>query len=52
MNEEDKKLAGIADKKRRANYRDIRANKKIVWHGKHQGELLADVLEADFMAAI
>lgn len=52
MNEEDRKLAGIADKKRQANYRDIRANKKIVWHGKHQGELLADVLEADFMAAI
>lgn len=52
MSKEDKKLADIADKKRKANYKDIRANKKLVWHGKHQGELLADVLEADFMAAI
>ena len=52
MSKEDKKLADIADKKRKANYKDIRANKKLVWHGKHQGELLADVLEADFMAAM
>lgn len=52
MSKEDKKLADIADRKRKANYKDIRLNKKIVWHGKHQGKLLADVLEADFMAAI
>ena len=52
MSAEDKKLAAIADSKRKANYKNIRENKKIVWHGKHQGELLADVLEKDFMAAI
>ena len=52
MNAEEKKLAETADRKRTANYKDIRTNKKLVWHGKHQGELLADVLEADFMAAI
>ena len=52
MSKEDKKLANIADQKRKANYKDIRVNKKLVWHGKHQGQLLADVLEADFMAAI
>lgn len=23
------------EKKRKANYKDIRANKKLVWHGKH-----------------
>ena len=52
MTAEDKKLAKVSDEKRKANYKNIRENRKIVWHGKHQGELLADVLEADFMAAI
>lgn len=52
MNDQDKELAAEADRKRRKNYKDIRINNKRVWHGRHQGELLADVLEADFMAAI
>lgn len=52
MSKEDKKLADISDRKRKENYKTIRINKKLVWHGKHQGELLADVLEADFMAAL
>lgn len=49
---EDKKLAEAADVKRKKNYKTMREEKKRVWHGIHQGELLADVLEADFMAAI
>ena len=49
---EDKKLAKAADVARKTNYKDIREKNKRVWHGIHQGELLADVLEADFMAAI
>lgn len=49
---EDKKLAQAADMARKTNYKTIRKENKRVWHGIHQGELLADVLEADFMAAI
>ena len=49
---EDKKLAQAADVKRKTNYKNIRKEDKRVWHGIHKGELLADVLEADFMAAI
>ena len=49
---EDKKLARAADIARKTNYKTIRKENKRVWHGIHQGELLADVLEADFMAAI
>lgn len=52
LTREDKKLAKAADEKRKTNYKDIREKNKRVWHGIHQGELLADVLEADFMAAI
>lgn len=52
MDTQEKKLAAISDRKRKANYADIRKQKKKVWHGIHQGELLADILEADFVAAI
>ena len=52
MNDEDRKLAERSDKQRRENYKEIRKEQKRVWHGKLQGQLLADVLEADFMAAI
>lgn len=49
LSEEDKKLAKISEKKRKENYKKIREEKKKVWHGKLQGQLLADVLEADFL---
>ena len=52
MDKKEKRLAAIADKKRKENYADIRKQKKKIWHGIHQGELLADILEADFVAAI
>jgi hypothetical protein len=52
MSDEDKKLAEASDKQRKENYKQIRKEKKKVWHGKLQGQLLADVLEADFMAAV
>lgn len=49
LSEEDKELAKISEKKRKENYKKIREEKKKVWHGKLQGQLLADVLEADFL---
>lgn len=49
LNKEDRKLAKISEKKRRENYKKIRDEQKRVWHGKLQGKLLADVLEADFL---
>lgn len=49
LSDEDKKLAKISEKKRKENYKKIRAAEKRVWHGKLQGQLLADVLEADFL---
>lgn len=52
LTKKDKELARISDEKRRANYKKAREENKRVWHGKLQGQLLADVLEADFMAAI
>lgn len=52
MDAKEKKLALISDQKRQENYADIRKQNKKVWHGIHQGELLADVLEADFVAAM
>ena len=52
MSEEDKKLAAESDRQRKENYKQIRKEEKKVWHGKLRGQLLADVLEADFMAAV
>ena len=34
------------------NYKNLRENGNKVWHGKLAGQLLADVLEADFMEAM
>jgi hypothetical protein len=48
----EKELGKIADEKRKANYKKLREEKKTVWHGKLAGELLADVLEKDFMEAM
>lgn len=49
LSREEKKLAKTADRKRKENYRNLRKNGNRVWHGKLAGQLLADVLEADFM---
>lgn len=52
MSEKEKEQGMEADKKRKEEYKKLRAEQKKVWHGKLAGQLLADVLEADFMEAI
>lgn len=52
LTEEEKELGKKADKLRKENYAELRKNGNKVWHGKLAGQLLADVLEADFMEAI
>lgn len=52
MNDKEKVLAKLSDKKRRDGYAELRKEKKLVRHGYRAGELLADVLEEDFLAAI
>ena len=52
LTKEEEELAAVSDELRRQNYKQIREEKKIVWHGKLAGKLLADVLENDFMEAI
>lgn len=52
LSDEDKELAAVSEKKRRENYKNLRENGNRIWHGKLQGQLLADVLEQDFMAVI
>lgn len=52
MNDQEKLLAKMSDKKRRDGYAELRKEKKLVRHGYRAGELLADVLEEDFLAAI
>ena len=52
MNDEEKEQGKAADKKRKEEYKKLREEQKKVWRGKLAGQLLADVLEADFMQAI
>lgn len=52
LTKEEKELGRISDELRRKNYQQLREEKKVVWHGKLAGKLLADVLENDFMEAI
>mgnify|MGYP000255075911 FL=1 len=52
MNAEEIKQGIKADKKRKEEYKKLREEQKKVWRGKLAGQLLADVLEADFMQAI
>lgn len=47
----EKKLGEKADILRKQNYAELRKNQNKIWHGKLAGQLLADVLEADFMEA-
>ena len=52
MTEEEKELGEKANKLRIENYKNLRENGNRVWHGKLAGQLLADVLEKDFMEAM
>lgn len=51
MTEEEKELGKKAEQARIEEYEKLRKDGNKVWHGKLAGKLLADVLEADFMAA-
>lgn len=51
LTEKEKKLGEKADMLRKQNYAELRKNQNKIWHGKLAGQLLADVLEADFMEA-
>ena len=52
LTDEEKKLGEKANQLRVENYTNLRKNGNRVWHGKLAGQLLADVLEKDFMEAI
>lgn len=52
LTKEEEELGKKADELRKKNYKQLRKDGNRVWHGKLQGQLLADVLEADFMEAI
>ena len=52
LTEEEKELGKKADELRKKNYKKLRKDGNKVWHGPLAGQLLADVLEADFMAVI
>lgn len=49
LTKEEKKLGEKSNKLRIDNYKNLRKNGNKVWHGRLAGQLLADVLEADFM---
>jgi DNA-directed RNA polymerase subunit RPC12/RpoP len=49
---EEKKLGEKANRMRIENYESLRKNGNKVWHGKIAGQLLADVLEKDFMEVV
>lgn len=51
LTKEEKCLGEKADQARIQEYANLRKNGNRVWHGKLAGQLLADVLEQDFMAA-
>ena len=52
LTKKEKELGIVADRLRKKNYKELREQAKRVWHGPLAGQLLADVLEADFMEAI
>ncbi len=51
LTEEEKQLGEKSNKLRIENYANLRKNGNKIWHGKLAGQLLADVLEQDFMEA-
>lgn len=52
LTKEEKELGVKADELRKKNYEELRKNGNKIWHGKLAGQLLADVLEKDFMEAM
>ena len=52
LTKKEKALGVKADEMRKKNYKKLREEAKRVWHGPLAGQLLADVLEADFMEAM
>ncbi len=50
LTKEEKEAGKRADQARQQEYEKLRQDGNRVWHGKLAGQLLADVLEADFMA--
>lgn len=52
LTKQEKALGAKSDELRKKNYALLREEAKRVWHGPLAGQLLADVLEADFMEAI
>lgn len=49
LTKEEKEQGKRADQARRQEYEKLRADGNRVWHGRLAGQLLADVLEQDFM---
>ena len=52
LTQEEVELGKKSNELRLENYTNLRKNGNRVWHGKLAGQLLADVLEADFMEVI
>lgn len=52
MTKEEKELGIKANQARLDEYAKLREDGNKVWHGRLAGQLLADVLEADFMAVV
>lgn len=52
MTKEEELLGIQSEQARIKEYEELRINGNKVWHGKLAGQLLVDVLEKDFMAAI
>lgn len=52
LTKKEKKLGEKSNELRKENYKNLRQKQSKVWHGKLAGQLLADVLEADFMEAV
>lgn len=51
LTQKEKRLGEKADQARIREYAKLRKDGNKVWHGRLAGQLLADVLEKDFMAA-
>ena len=52
LSAEDKKLAEKSNKARIKGYKQLREERKLIWHGRLQGTLLVDALENDFMEVV
>ena len=52
LTKKEKELGTKSDELRKKQYAELRQQAKTVWHGPLAGQLLADVLEKDFMEAM